>query len=157
MRFIFRSRGWSYEQIWSRQGRWSCSKLWTCDYESQEVANRSYMIVRPVVQGRTINRTWSWADKSCDWSGNWLGDHAIGRAICGTVSRLYYDLLRSFTTGCATLNWSCNQSSFVADFILKGIGSKITLDKCVVQECLKFLLETTVFLPGLTNFTPNFI
>ena len=55
-----RNRGWWYEQIWSQQGRWSCSKLWTCDYKSQELVNRSYMIVRPVAHGRTIDRAWSW-------------------------------------------------------------------------------------------------
>ena len=90
-----RNRGWSYEQIWSQQGRCSCSKLRTCDYKSQEVANRSYNTVRPVVQGWTINRAWSWVDKSRDWSGDWLADHEIGRAICGTVSRL---VVRSITT-----------------------------------------------------------
>ena len=63
-----RSRGWSYEQIWSQQGRWSCSKLWPCDGKTLEVAYRSYKIMWPVVQGRTINRAWSWADKSCYWS-----------------------------------------------------------------------------------------
>ena len=79
-----RSRGLSYEQIWSQQGRWPCSKLRTRDYTSQEVTNRSYMIVRPVVRGRTINRAWSCADRS----GDLLDDHAIGRATCGTDSRL---------------------------------------------------------------------
>ena len=52
------------------------------------------MTVWPVVQGRTIKRAWSWAAKSHEWSGNWLGDHAIGRAICETVSRL---VVRSIT------------------------------------------------------------
>ena len=87
-----RSRGWSSGQIRSQQGRWSCSKLRTRDYKWQEVANRSYMVMRPVVQGRTINRaivqSWSRAYKSRDWSSDWLVDHAIGRVICGTVSRL---------------------------------------------------------------------
>ena len=48
----------------------------------------SALIVRSVVQDGTINRAWSWADKSRDWSGDSLGDHAIGRAIWTTVSRL---------------------------------------------------------------------
>ena len=81
------SRGWSEEQIWSQQARWSCSKLWTWDYKSQEVANRPCMIVRPVMQGRAINRAQSWADKSRDWSSDWLGHHAISSAIRETVSR----------------------------------------------------------------------
>ena len=89
-----RSRGWSYEQMWSQQGRCSCSKLWTCDYKSHEVSNRPYMIVRSVMQGRTINRAWSWADKSRDWSGDWLDDRAFGRATCRPVSRL---VIRSIT------------------------------------------------------------
>ena len=74
--------------------RWLCSKPWTYDYKSQEVANRSHMIVRRNMQGRTVNRAWSWVDKSRDWSGDWLGDHAIGRSICGTVPRL---VVRSIT------------------------------------------------------------
>ena len=69
-----RSRGLS---IWSQQ-------TLICDYKSQEVAIGSYVIVRPVVQRRTINHAWSWADKSRDW----ICDHAIGRAIRGTVSSL---------------------------------------------------------------------
>ena len=63
------------------------------------------MIVRPVVQGRPINHAWSWADKSCDW----ICDHAIGRAIRGTVSRLVVrsitisdDWLHDLKTGRAT-------------------------------------------------------
>ena len=62
-----RSRGWSYEQIWSQQGRWSCS--------------------RPVVQGRTINHAWLWADKSRDWSWHLWNRFTIG-------STIYYDLSR---------------------------------------------------------------
>ena len=71
-----RSRWWSYEQIWSQQGRWSCSKLRTRDYKSQEIANSPYMIARPVVQGRTINRAWSRVDKSRD-RDDWLHDFIL--------------------------------------------------------------------------------
>ena len=89
------SRGWLCEQIWSQQGRWSFSKLWTYDCEkSQEVANRSYMNVRRVANGRNMNCAWSWVDKSCDWSGDWLGDHVIGCASCGTVSRVVVRYIR---------------------------------------------------------------
>ena len=82
-----RSRGWSYEQIWSQQGRWSCSKLGTHDYKSLKIANRWYMIVRPVVQGRTINHAWLWADKSRDWSCHLWNKFTTG-------STIYYDLSR---------------------------------------------------------------
>ena len=133
--------------------------LRTPDYKSQEVANRSYMIVRPVMQGRTINHAWSWTDKSRDWSGDWLN----GRPCDWSC-----DLLRSVTTGCTTLFWSCNQSSFADGFILKGLGFKITLVIFVIQECLKSLLETTVscqvlrtipcdFLAILVRRVPSFI
>ena len=103
-----RSRGWSYEQIWSQQGRWSCSKLCTCDYKSQEVANKSYMIARSVVQDRTINRAWSWAEKSRDWSGDWL--HTIGHAIWATVSRLVVRSIRISDDWLHDLKISCASS-----------------------------------------------
>ena len=138
------SCGWSYEKIWPQEGLWSCSKLCTYDNKSQEVAVRSYMIVRRVVQGRTINRACTWADKSRDWSGDCLGGHAIVVPFVEEIHDWYYDLLWSVTTGCTTINWLCDQSPFAGEFISKRLGSKITLDICVIQECLKSLLETTV-------------
>ena len=119
-------------------GRWSCSKLWTDDYKFQEVANRSYMIAQPVVQSRTINRAWSGANNSRDWSCDWLGDHSIDRAICGTVSRL---VVRSITIS----------DDWLHDL---KIGSKITLDNCMVQERLESLLENTVLCQILLNLRP---
>ena len=130
------SRGWSYEEIWSQQGWWSCSKLSTRDYKSQEVANRSYMIVRPVVQGRTINRAWSWTDKSRDWSGDWLGDHVIGRAICGIVSRL---VVRSITI---YDDWLHDLMLVVLLVICWWFHIKVArFLNNIRQECLKYLLK----------------
>ena len=39
-----------------------CDWTWTCDFKSQEVADRSCMIARLLVQGYAINHVWPWAD-----------------------------------------------------------------------------------------------
>ena len=110
---------------------------------------------RPTITNRKrsqIGRTWS-----CDESSrvvpliahnHELTSRVTGLATdCATMRLVvpfveqfhdrWYDLLGSVTTGCTTLNWSCDQLHFAGSFTLKGLIFKITLDIWVIPESLK--------------------
>ena len=71
------------------------------------------------------------------------------------VTSHLWSYLPYYNTGCTTLYWSCNQSSFAGGFILKVLGIKTILD-IFIQECLKSLLETCPVWLNLHPITCSF-